>query len=279
MCRAQRSPLLVPSFVLSLLLIAGPHVARSEEAKPTEKPAPTAAVDLPEGRTISADTDLEKRIRAALDEPVEMQYLDTQLGDVARDLSLRYKIPVEYDYASLNAAGLNVDGKGDITLFSFQRREGSLRSALRLLLATAGLTFVVRNDTLLFTTKTAAEAMTSTRIYQVHDLVVMPNDPTAAHPDFDTLVELITTTILPESWRAAGGSAGEIKSFRGPGVLALVVTHTDAAHEQVESLLKTLRAAREPKVQDLQRQAKPAEDKDAAAKKARSTGGSGGGFF
>lgn len=279
MSRAQRSPLLAPSFVLALLSIVSPHVAGGEEGPLKDKPAPLTVVDLPEGRMISADSDLEKRIRTALDEPAEMQYLDTQLSDIVNDLELRYKIPVEYDYVSLNAAGLNVDGKGDITLFSFQKHEGSLRSALHLLLATEGLTFVVRDDTLLFTTKTTAETLTSTRIYQVHDLVVMPNDPTAAHPDFESLVDLITTTILPESWRAAGGTAGEIRSFRGPGVLALVVTHTDAGHEQVESLLKTLRAAREPKVQDLQRQAKPAEEKDVAAKKSRGTGGSGGGFF
>lgn len=109
----------------------------------------------------------------------------------------------------------------------------------------------------------------------------MPNDPTAAHPDFDTLIEIVTATVQPESWRVAGGTAGEMKSFRGPGVLALVVSQTDAVHEQVESLLKTLRSAREPKVQELQRHAKAVEEQE-AAKRTRGSdkdAKSGGGFF
>ena len=276
MSRAQRSPLLVPSCLLALMLILSPHVAGGDEGASKEKSAPLPAVDLPEGRTISADSSLEKRIRTALDEPADVQYLDTELKDCALDLSLRYKIPVQLDVTALTA-----DGKAPDTTFSLSVREGSLRNALRLLLNTQALTFVVRNDTLLFTTKTAAEAMTSTRIYQVHDLVVMPNDPTATHPDFDTLIEIITTTVLPESWRAAGGVAGEIKSFRGPGMLALVVTHNDAGHEQIESLLKTLRAAREPKVQELQRHAKSIDEQEAAKRTrgADKDSKSGGGFF
>ena len=214
MSRPQRSPLLIPSFLLALLLIASPHIAGGDEGKPSEKPAPMPVVDLPEGRTISADSDLEMRIRTALDEPAEMHYLDTQLNDVVNDLELRYKIPIDIDDASLIAAGINIAGKGDVTVFNISKRDGSLRNALRLLLGAQALTFVVRNDTLLFTTKTAAEAMTSTRIYQVHDLVVMPNDPTAAHPDFDTLIEIVTATVQPESWRVAGGTAGFFTSRR-----------------------------------------------------------------
>lgn len=266
MRRAQRSPLLVPSLLLALTFIVSPHVAGGEEGASKEKPASVPVVDLPEGRTISADSEVEKRIRAALGEPAELQYIDTQLSDIAMDLSLRYKIPVQLDVTALTA-----DGKGPDTTLSLSVREGSLRNALRNLLGAQALAFVVRNDSLLFTTKTAADAMTLTRIYQVHDLVVMPNDSTAAHPDFETLIDLMTTTILAESWRAAGGTAGEVKPFRGPGVLALVVTHNDAGHEQIESLLKTLRAAREPKVQELQRNAKTIEGQE-AAKRTRGAG-------
>lgn len=258
---AQNSPLLAPSFLLALLFIVSPHVAGGDEGSSKEKPVPSPAVDLPEGRTISADSDLEKRIRAALDEPANVQYLDTQLSDIANDLSLRYKIPVHLDVTALTA-----DGKSPDTTLSLSVREGSLRSALRLLLGAQALMFVVRNDVLLVTTKTAAEAMTSTRIHQVHDLVVMPNDPTAAHPDFEALIEIIVSTIQPESWREAGGTQGDIQPYRGPGMLTLVVKQTDEVHEQIESLLKTLRAAREPKVQELQRHAKPIEEQVPKAK-------------
>lgn len=275
MSRAPRSPLLVPSFLLALLLIVSPHVAGGDEGKPSEKPASLPVVDLPEGRTISADSDLEKRIRTALDEPANLQYLDTHLSDIANDLSLRYKIPVRLDGPALTA-----DGKGPETQFSFSARDGSLRNALRLMLSAEGLTFAVRSDSLLFTTITNAGTLTSARIYQVHDLVVMPSDPTAAHPDFDTLIEIVVSTIKPETWSEAGGYAC-VKPFRGPGVLALIVMQTDETHEHIEALLKSLRAAREPKVQDLQRHAKTVEEQE-AAKRTRGSdkdSKSGGGFF
>ncbi|MCE9606915.1 MAG: DUF1598 domain-containing protein [Planctomycetia bacterium] len=37
----------------------------------------------------------------------------------------------------------------------------------------------------------------------------------AARPDFESLIELMTSTIAPESWREAGGTQGEVKSHRG----------------------------------------------------------------
>lgn len=37
----------------------------------------------------------------------------------------------------------------------------------------------------------------------------------AARPDFESLIELMTSTIAPESWREAGGTQGEVKPHRG----------------------------------------------------------------
>ena len=64
-------------------------------------------------------------------------------------------------------------------------------------------------------------------------------------PDFDSLVELMTSTIEPESWREAGGTQGEVKHHTS--TLSLVITQTQAVHEQIEDLLNQLR-----QLQDLQ---------------------------
>lgn len=64
-------------------------------------------------------------------------------------------------------------------------------------------------------------------------------------PDFDSLIELMTTTIEPETWREAGGTQGEVKEHRS--TLSLVITQTQAVHEQIEDLLNQLR-----QLQDLQ---------------------------
>ncbi len=65
-----------------------------------------------------------------------------------------------------------------------------------------------------------------------------------AAADFDSLIELITTTVSPDSWDENGG-AGAIQEFAGN--LSLVISNTEPVHEQVADLLEQLR-----RLQDLQ---------------------------
>ena len=66
----------------------------------------------------------------------------------------------------------------------------------------------------------------------------------AAMADFDTLIELITSTIAPDTWDEVGG-AGAIEPF--PVNLSLVISQTQEVHEQIADLLDQLR-----RLQDLQ---------------------------
>ncbi len=66
----------------------------------------------------------------------------------------------------------------------------------------------------------------------------------AAMADFDTLIELITSTIAPDTWDEVGG-AGAIEPF--PINLSLVISQTQEVHEQIADLLDQLR-----RLQDLQ---------------------------
>jgi general secretion pathway protein D len=66
----------------------------------------------------------------------------------------------------------------------------------------------------------------------------------AALADFDTLIELIESTIAPETWDEVGGP-GAIEEF--PTNLSLVISQTQDVHEQVADLLEQLR-----RLQDLQ---------------------------
>ncbi|HUG66149.1 MAG TPA: hypothetical protein VMM76_00250, partial [Pirellulaceae bacterium] len=56
--------------------------------------------------------------------------------------------------------------------------------------------------------------------------------------DFDTLVDLITSTVVPESWASAGGS-GQIEVF--PTNLSMVINQSADVHEQVADLIEQLR--------------------------------------
>lgn len=220
-------------------------------AKAGEPPKPDD--ELPPGRVIFQQSKIEERIRKTLDEPItEIIFSDTMLRDVADQLSATYKIPIAIDGEALGADGKNEELKLTITI-----PEGaSLRSALRSTLEPRGLAFAVYDDRLVITTKTAAEVQTPTRVYQVHDLVYHGT----AVPNFESLIELITSVLAPETWREAGGTQGAVKPFRGDGVLALVITQTEHVHGQIESLFTDLRAARDVKVREIQRKQVPRRD-------------------
>jgi general secretion pathway protein D len=66
----------------------------------------------------------------------------------------------------------------------------------------------------------------------------------AAMADFDSLIELIQSTIAPDSWEEVGG-AGTVSEFRGN--LSLVISQTQEVHEEIADLLEQLR-----RLQDLQ---------------------------
>lgn len=96
---------------------------------------------------------------------------------------------------------------------------------------------------------------TYSRVYYVADLVIpVPSAEGESNADrrfekvpaadFDTLINLITSTIAPDSWEPAGGFAN-IEPF--PTNLSLVISQTEMVHEQIANLLEQLR-----RLQDLQ---------------------------
>lgn len=210
---------------------------------------PTSPLNWPPGRTIFEESAAEQKIREALQQTTEIAFNDTQLGDVVEFLEKRHEINIELDTEALAA-----DGKGSETPITKSLRDVTLGKALRLILDGQGLTYLIKNDVLLITTKAAASQPENlmTRLYQVHDLVVAPNDPTASQPDFDSLIELLTTCVQTHDWADNGGTIGIIKPFHGPGVLAIIIRHDDRGHEEIEQLLKSLRAAKIQAIYDAQ---------------------------
>ncbi len=65
-----------------------------------------------------------------------------------------------------------------------------------------------------------------------------------AFADFDSLIELITSTVQPDSWDEVGGT-GTIQEYRTN--LSLVISQTQEVHEEIVELLEQLR-----RLQDLQ---------------------------
>lgn len=191
-------------------------------------------------------TPSEERIREALTQPAEFALVNVSLTKFARQVAEKYRLEVSIDVPGMRAENSETD-----ILLTATVRASRLRVALREVLDRFELGFVIRNEMLIFTSKAVATSITPTRIYQVHDLVVVPNDP-ANYSDFQSLIELLTSSLAPETWREAGGTQGEVKGFNGAGVMALVITQSEELHEQIEDFFADLRVARLPAVYRLQ---------------------------
>jgi hypothetical protein len=203
----------------------GTHYSR--KFNPPPKPLVSAAQALP------AD-----RIPQALNQPIDIEFIETQLCDAADAIAEHARIPVRVDPRALDDVGVQTDVPVTIKI-----RGVKLRSALTLILRQLDLTWTVRNDVLLITTPEAAEGMLETRVYEVADLATARDEQLRPYNDFDQLIHVITSTVKPTTWDTVGG-VGSIAGFEAAGIAVLAVSGTREQHEGVETLLADLRKAK-----------------------------------
>jgi hypothetical protein len=159
-------------FVDASMQIELAHVPTSDEP-PILYPDPEVWQLLTERRKKYKSVDLtqhgpnESRILAALDEKTELDFADQPLTDVIDYLKQRHDIEIQLDQKALTDAGVGTD-----TPITRSIKGITLRSALKLLLSELDLTYIIRNEVLMITSKTEAESMLSTRVYPVADLVI-----------------------------------------------------------------------------------------------------------
>ncbi|HTN75012.1 MAG TPA: VWA domain-containing protein, partial [Pirellulaceae bacterium] len=110
----------------------------------------------------------EARIFQALDEPVRsFEFFEAALSEVITSLKEFHDIPIVVDERALMDASIGTD-----TLITKSLKGISLRSALRLMLKDHNLSYVVKDEVLVITTKEEAETTLTTRRYSVADLVL-----------------------------------------------------------------------------------------------------------
>jgi hypothetical protein len=170
------------------------------------------------------------RIYAVLDQPFSIDEENLPLREFAAVVARQGDIPVYLDDKKLAEAGV-----GTSFPITARYQDIPLRSALRLVLDDLELTFVVRDEMLLITTPEEAESCLWTLAYPVHDLVAMPGGGS----DFDSVGELIITTVAPHSWDEVGGP-GSYYSIAGGW---LIFSQTQEVHSEIEELLAMLRRA------------------------------------
>jgi hypothetical protein len=109
----------------------------------------------------------EQKILQALDEPTDIDFEEQALSDVVDYLKQRHGIEIQLDKKALSDAGIGSEMPVTRSIKGI-----TLRSALKLLLGEMELTYVLRNEVLMITSKTEAENMLSNRVYPVADLTV-----------------------------------------------------------------------------------------------------------
>jgi serpin B len=114
---------------------------------------------------------------------------------------------------------------------------------LEIVLKDLDLTYMIRDEVLMITTRDIEDYNQTTRIHDVSDLPAYRTEDGRIIPDYDGLILTIRKTISPRSWADVGG-AGSIDLFYAAGIQALVVNQTSPVHEQIDELLDNLRKLR-----------------------------------
>jgi hypothetical protein len=173
-----------------------------------------------------------ERIEAALARPVTLEFVDTPLRDVTDFIAREFDIHVKLT-KKIADAGVQLDNP-----VTGKAQGISLESALNKLLKDLNLTLMVHNETLMITTVEDAQSPENLviRVYPVADLIRGED----GRSDFDPLIDLITSTVEPDSWQDVGGP-GSINGFDS----SLVFSQRREIHQRIEALLSTLRRVKQ----------------------------------
>ena len=221
------------------------RVADTPDHSPEElEPAGDSPTIEPATTRWSRLREAERRINGTLDQPLNssgLHFVEEPLNNVLNVIEEEYDIPIVIDESALKELGITADTEVTVNL-----RNITLRSALNHLLRSPGvedLTFVNEDEVLLVTTKDAACAALTVRVYPVVDLLqrqktsgfISGSDPL----EFTDLTEVIVSSVEHDSWLASGNGEGYV-ALAYPGVL--VVSQTARVHEEIEKLLADIRA-------------------------------------
>lgn len=180
----------------------------------------------------------DARIVRTLDGPTAFDFEDVPLSDVVKELAQQHQINIVIDYGAFRPE----ESPKAIHTASLKVREVSLKNALKLLLDSVQMTYMVEESTLKIVPVEAVYRKTVTRIYPVQDLV-------GESSDFESLIMAIRQSVARGSWDTAGNGVTESSIIMGgiskvPASGSLVIHHNYQVHQEVLDLLRGLREAK-----------------------------------
>lgn len=181
----------------------------------------------------------DRHVRQLFQQRLSVNFNHTPLGAVAAELQRQLGVPITLDRKALEDAGA-----GDDTPITLHCQNLSGRDILENILGAIDLTWLTRGNYVMISTPEKASSELVTRVYPVADLVAAGDGGGTYENglDYDSLIDLITSTIAPTTWDEVGGP-GSIAPALTSG--AIVFSQTRDVHERVERLFEALRLARD----------------------------------
>lgn len=165
---------------------------------------------------------------AILREPTRFEFVDTPLVDAVAYLANQHNIEIQLDRKGLADAA--VDPAAPVT--ASLRKPVTLESALKLILEEFDLTFTIQDEVMKITSQEKADEILTTVVYPVSDLL-------SRQRNWGPLMNMITSTIQPDSWDDNGGP-GSIQPFTKGGLL--IISQKRDVHAEIRELLVDMRA-------------------------------------
>lgn len=187
---------------------------------------------------------IESKLYERMARPVDLVTLadeESSLKEATEHITKQVGVPVEFDVTALDELGIGTDSPIELTLDD----EVPAATALRLVLDSIDpeVTWMVRDDVVLVTTREVEDEHPTIKLYDVADLAGCSSGLPGDYCDADGVIELITTTIDPDTWEESGGS-GRVAEFESPGLAVIGVTTRHEVHARIEALLASLRSLR-----------------------------------
>ena len=223
--------------LVAISFLAAASLFANDPADPFEEDHPAAKKPATPPKLIIRFDENDKTIaiEQALRSSTEFNFLNTPLSEVVNYLKERHHFEIQIDNKALSDAGIGTDTPVTVDLKGI-----SLRSALNLMLRGLKLTWTIQDEVLMFTTPDEADQQLSTKVYDVADLVACRDEHDALSDDYDSLIDIITSTIKPTTWDEVGG-AGSIQGNTLGTAKVLVVCQTYHVHSEIAELLAKIR--------------------------------------
>ena len=183
-------------------------------------------------RWVDLDSDTSQDFQNKLDVPYSESFIEMPLQEAVQNIGNTTGLPILIDGRALEEIGLSTDQPVTLTL-----QDVPLRSFLNLMLRELDLTYTTTDNVLQITTIEAAEQNLQNRIYWLEGTGLPIGD-------FQSIIDLIQTTIVPDTWEALGGPSTMAPVTLGNGNRpAILVSTVYPIHEQIAKLLEALREA------------------------------------